>query len=68
MANDVTIMILQRESVELAMQLLDESDIRGSKISIDLAEFKLKGDFDPTKRRKPKNNKAKRREKEKQAK
>ena len=50
------------------MQLLDESIVRGSKIEVQLAEFKLKGSFDPTLRRKPKNNKAKRREKEKQAK
>ena len=60
--------IMQRESVDLAMQLLDESDLRGSKLDITLAEFKMKGDFDPKLRRKPKNNKAKRKEKEKQAK
>ncbi|XP_067945881.1 17S U2 SnRNP complex component HTATSF1-like [Watersipora subatra] len=59
---------IKRESVDLALQLLDESKLRGSKIEVQLAEFKLKGDFDPTLRRKPKNNKAKRREKEKQAK
>ena len=57
--------IMQRESVDLAMQLLDESDLRGSKLDITLAEFKMKGDFDPKLRRKPKNNKAKRKEKEK---
>jgi len=50
------------------MQLIDESELRGSQIECELAKFELKGQFDPTKRRKPKNNKAKRREKEKQAK
>jgi len=50
------------------MQLIDESTLRGSKMEVQLAEFKLKGEFDPKLRRKPKNNKAKRREKEKQAK
>lgn len=50
------------------MQLIDESNLRGSILDVQLAEFKIKGSFDPTLRRKPKNNKAKRREKEKQAK
>ncbi|KAF6038298.1 HTATSF1 [Bugula neritina] len=59
---------IKRESVDLAMQLIDESTLRGSKMEVQLAEFKLKGEFDPKLRRKPKNNKAKRREKEKQAK
>lgn len=54
--------------MELALQIVDESEVRGSKIGVQLAKFEMKGSFDPKLRRKPKNNKMKRKEKEKQSK
>lgn len=49
---------LKHESVTLACNLLDESDVKGSKISVEVAVFELKGVYDPTK--KPKKKKKKR--------
>ncbi|CAM9296010.1 unnamed protein product, partial [Lampetra planeri] len=43
---------LKRESVELAMRLLDESALRGCTVKVEAARFALKGDYDATKRRK----------------
>lgn len=59
---------IKQESVDLAMKILDGSDIRGNTISIERAKFTLKGSFDPSKKKKKLGNKAKRRMKEKQAK
>lgn len=56
------------ESVELAMKFLDDSDFRGHKVKVELAKFTMKGDFDPSKRKKKLSNKDKRKFKEKQAK
>ncbi|XP_071493077.1 17S U2 SnRNP complex component HTATSF1-like [Diadema antillarum] len=44
---------LKRESVDLAIQLLDESDVRGHKIHIEVATFTQKGDYKPIKKKKP---------------
>lgn len=41
----------QIESVELAMQLLDGMEVRnGHKMSIEAAQFQLKGDYDVSKK------------------
>ncbi|XP_033740770.1 HIV Tat-specific factor 1-like [Pecten maximus] len=56
------------ESVELARKFLDDSELRGHKIKVELAKFTMKGDFDPSKRRKKLSNKDKRKFKEKQEK
>jgi len=49
------------ESVHLALQILDGSDLRGHKVSVERAQFQLKGAYDPTK--KPKSKKRKDKEK-----
>lgn len=36
------------ESVDLALKLLDGSDIRGKKISVQLAKFQMRGEYNPT--------------------
>jgi hypothetical protein len=59
---------MQQESVELALNILDGSNVNGNTISVERAKFQLKGDFDPTKKKKKLSNKAKRKMKEKQAK
>uniref|UniRef100_A0A8D0HH69 17S U2 SnRNP complex component HTATSF1 n=1 Tax=Sphenodon punctatus TaxID=8508 RepID=A0A8D0HH69_SPHPU len=43
---------LKRESVELALKLLDENEIRGYKLHVEVARFQLKGEYDATKKRK----------------
>ena len=61
--------LFQSESVDLALQLLDDSDIRGHKIHVEKARFEMKGDYDPNKRKHKKlSNKEKRKAKENQAK
>lgn len=51
---------LKRESVDLAMQILDDYDFRGNKIHVELAQFAYKGTYDPTmKKKKKKKNKKK---------
>ncbi|KAK2151673.1 hypothetical protein LSH36_355g01035 [Paralvinella palmiformis] len=42
---------IKPESVELALQILDGSEIKGHKIYVERARFELKGAFDPSKRR-----------------
>ncbi|XP_062610063.1 17S U2 SnRNP complex component HTATSF1-like, partial [Saccostrea cucullata] len=56
------------ESVELALKILDGYDVRGHKIHVERAKFTMKGDFDPSKKRKKLTNKEKKRLKEKQQK
>ncbi|XP_061169553.1 HIV Tat-specific factor 1-like [Saccostrea echinata] len=56
------------ESVELALKILDGYDIRGHKIHVERAKFTMKGNFDPSKKRKKLTNKEKKRLKEKQQK
>ncbi|KAI1286653.1 HIV Tat-specific factor 1 [Halotydeus destructor] len=46
---------LKRESVDLALNLLDESDFNGNMIKVERAKFELKGEYDPSK--KPRRNK-----------
>ncbi|XP_066437918.1 17S U2 SnRNP complex component HTATSF1 [Eleutherodactylus coqui] len=43
---------LKRESVPLALKLLDEYDIRGYKLHVENAKFQLKGEYDATKKKK----------------
>ena len=55
--------ILQIESVELALNVLDGSDVRGKKISVQRAEFQMRGEYNPALKPRVKKN-----EKEKQKK
>ncbi|XP_070568789.1 17S U2 SnRNP complex component HTATSF1-like [Ptychodera flava] len=48
---------LKRESVDLAMQILDGSDVRGHTISVQLAKFQPKGNYDPSLKKKKKKKK-----------
>ncbi|KAJ6663318.1 hypothetical protein lerEdw1_010454, partial [Lerista edwardsae] len=43
---------LKRESVELALKLLDENEIRGHKLHVEVAQFQLKGEYDASKKKK----------------
>ncbi|KAM4695704.1 17S U2 SnRNP complex component HTATSF1 [Rhinophrynus dorsalis] len=43
---------LKRESVDLALKLLDEYEVRGYKLHIEIAKFQPKGDYDATKKKK----------------
>jgi HIV Tat-specific factor 1 len=47
--------------VELALNVLDESELRGKKIHVERAKFTLKGEYDPSK--KPRKRKKKELEK-----
>ncbi|XP_063404003.1 17S U2 SnRNP complex component HTATSF1-like [Mytilus trossulus] len=59
---------IKTESVELALKFLDGSDVRGSTIHVERAQFALKGQFDPAKKKKKLSNKQKRKFLEKQKK
>ena len=54
--------------MELALDVLDESDVKGHKIKVERATFELKGEFDPKKKKKKLSNKAKNKLKERQQK
>ncbi|XP_002741882.1 17S U2 SnRNP complex component HTATSF1-like [Saccoglossus kowalevskii] len=56
---------LKRESVDLALQILDGYDMRGHRITVELAQFQLKGRFDPSKKKKTKKKKKKKNSQEK---
>lgn len=43
---------LKRESVELALKLLEDYEIRGYKIHVEAAKFQLKGSYDASKKKK----------------
>ncbi|XP_051904055.1 HIV Tat-specific factor 1 [Hippocampus zosterae] len=43
---------LKRESVELAVRLMDESEVRGYKVHVEAARFQLKGQYDASKKKK----------------
>ncbi|XP_055455642.1 HIV Tat-specific factor 1 [Psammomys obesus] len=43
---------LKKESVELALKLLDEDEIRGYKLHVEVAKFQLKGEYDASKKKK----------------
>ncbi|CAH0775418.1 unnamed protein product [Bemisia tabaci] len=51
---------IKKESVELALKVLDGSDVRGKKISVERAKFTMKGDsYDPSLKPKKKRKKDK---------
>lgn len=52
---DALVAYLKRESVDLAIQLLDESYVKNNLIRVEQARFQLKGEYDPSK--KPKRSK-----------
>lgn len=43
---------LKKESVELAIRLIDESEVRGYKLHVEAARFELKGQYDASKKKK----------------
>lgn len=43
---------LKKESVELAMRLIDDSEVRGYKLHVEAARFELKGTYDASKKKK----------------
>ncbi|AWO99910.1 putative HIV Tat-specific factor 1 [Scophthalmus maximus] len=43
---------LKRESVALAMRLIDESEVRGYRLHVEVARFELKGQYDASKKKK----------------
>ncbi len=43
---------LQKESVALAVRLLDETEIRGYQLHVEAARFELKGQYDSSKKKK----------------
>ncbi|KAM5315351.1 LOW QUALITY PROTEIN: 17S U2 SnRNP complex component HTATSF1-like [Glossophaga mutica] len=43
---------LKKESVDLALKLLDEDEIRGYKLHVEVAKFQLKGEYDASKKKK----------------
>ncbi|XP_033834909.1 HIV Tat-specific factor 1 [Periophthalmus magnuspinnatus] len=43
---------LKKESVELAVRLIDESEVRGYKLHVEAARFELKGAYDASKKKK----------------
>ncbi|TNN66460.1 HIV Tat-specific factor 1 [Liparis tanakae] len=43
---------LKKESVELALRLIDESEVRGYRLHVEAARFELKGQYDATKKKK----------------
>lgn len=51
-ANDGTCCYVKMESVELALTILDGYDYEGHKIHVERAKFEMKGDFDPSKKKK----------------
>ncbi|XP_036596252.1 HIV Tat-specific factor 1 [Trichosurus vulpecula] len=43
---------LKRESVDLALKLLDDGEIRGYRLHVEKAQFQLKGEYDASKKKK----------------
>ena len=39
---------LKIESVQLALNVLDGSDVRGAKIKVQRAQFQMRGEYDPS--------------------
>ena len=58
----------QSESVDLALQILDGYNYREHTIHVQRAKFELKGDYDPTKKRRKLTSKEKKKFKQKQEK
>lgn len=65
---DIYILLFQKESVDLILNLLDGSEYRGHKVKVERAQFTMKGDFDPSKKKKKLSNREKKKLKERQAK
>jgi hypothetical protein len=59
---------IKPESVDLALQILDGADIRGHIISVEHARFELKGQYDPSKKRRKMTKQEKKKFREKQEK
>lgn len=53
---DALCTFIKVESVDLALQLLDECDFKGKTVRVERAKFTLKGEYDPNKRPKRKKN------------
>uniref|UniRef100_A0A914YGY8 17S U2 SnRNP complex component HTATSF1 n=1 Tax=Panagrolaimus superbus TaxID=310955 RepID=A0A914YGY8_9BILA len=49
---DGTCCYVRRESVELALTILDGWDLNKHKVHVEKAQFQMKGEFDPTKKKK----------------
>lgn len=47
---------LQIESVELALNVLDGTDVRGKTISVQRAEFQMRGEYNPALKPRAKKN------------
>lgn len=43
---------MQKESVALAIRLIDESEVRGYRLHVEAARFELKGQYDASKKKK----------------
>jgi len=62
------ILVSQKESVDLILNILDGGEYRGHTIHVERAQFTMKGDFDPTKKKKKLSNREKKKFRERQAK
>ncbi|KAJ1360252.1 hypothetical protein KIN20_019178 [Parelaphostrongylus tenuis] len=52
---------IKKESVDLALSILDGYNLRGKEVRVEKARFELKGEFDPSKKRKKLTNAQKKR-------
>ncbi|XP_059833666.1 HIV Tat-specific factor 1 [Hypanus sabinus] len=43
---------LKKESIDLAVRFLDETEVRGYKLHVEIAKFQMKGEFDASKKKK----------------
>ncbi|XP_062915775.1 HIV Tat-specific factor 1 [Mobula hypostoma] len=43
---------LKKESIDLAVKFLDETEVRGYKLHVEVAKFEMKGEFDASKKKK----------------
>ncbi|XP_078272665.1 17S U2 SnRNP complex component HTATSF1 [Rhinoraja longicauda] len=43
---------LKKESIDLALKFLDETEMRGYKLHVEIAKFEMKGEFDASKKKK----------------
>ncbi|KAK2183167.1 hypothetical protein NP493_321g00001 [Ridgeia piscesae] len=59
---------IKPESVDLALQIIDGYELRGHRLSVEVAQFELKGAYDPSKKKKKLSNREKKRMKKQQEK
>ncbi|KAI0236713.1 hypothetical protein LSAT2_012746 [Lamellibrachia satsuma] len=59
---------IKPESVELALQIIDGYEMRGQCLSVEVAQFELKGQYDPSKKKKKLSNREKKRMRKQQEK